>query len=237
MVYGVNNLNTEIKFENHILKVEGCSSHVGQLFGPDVKVKNVINCQEEFIARVNYLMSTFRAASYKVKYNLFKSYCMSLYGSVLWDYSASVVHNFYKTWRRCVRMLVDLPPRTHSIYISHILDDLPIETQLHKRFLKFLNSVLLNDNALLVLCGKLSINGSKSNVCNSFNFICHKYNIKNKMSMFSNFGLMSEVSNQLSEPDQINISNIKDILYIRDSMSTNFSKCELNDLINYFAVN
>ena len=42
----------------------------------------------KMVINTNHLVSTFRNASYDIKYKLFKTFAMPLYGYVLWDYSS-----------------------------------------------------------------------------------------------------------------------------------------------------
>ena len=84
--------------------------------------------------------STFKFCRYEVKYTLFKSYCMSLYGCILWNFSSVLVNNnFFKTWCRCLR--TGLPAKTHCKYLSYIVIDMPTELQLYKRFVKFIKTI------------------------------------------------------------------------------------------------
>ena len=48
----------------------------------------------EFNCMVNYISSTFSFTPFDVKLQLFNTYCMPLYGSVLWDLSNKNVRNF-----------------------------------------------------------------------------------------------------------------------------------------------
>ena len=57
--------------------------------------------------------SYFKNTYTDTKYELFKVYCMPLYGSVLWDFSSRYINSFYTTWRKCIRRLFGLPARTH----------------------------------------------------------------------------------------------------------------------------
>ena len=104
-----------------------------------------------------------------VKYKLLKTYCMSLYGCVLWDLGSKSMSDFYVTWRKSIRKL--LPLRTHSKYLPLLCDDLPIDVQLFKRLNKFLNKALCNSNICIKICVDLAINGSGSSVSESINVI------------------------------------------------------------------
>ena len=52
-----------------------------------------------------------------------------------------------------------------------------MESQLHKRVLKFVAGLLDSNNIYSNLCVKLALNGSGSELCKNINFICHKYRL------------------------------------------------------------
>ena len=90
---------------------------------------------------------------------------------MLLDLSSKNIKKLYVAWRKCIRKFLDIPYQTHSRYVSFIFDDMPIETQLHKRSVKFLSNIMLSDNHMVQLCGRLMSNGSQSAVSKSFNYL------------------------------------------------------------------
>ena len=78
---------------NNYIQWHTCEKHLGNSFGPNVGDKDIRNKITEMIVYTNHSIFLFGKVSYKVKYQLFKTYCMPLYGSVLWDYSHSIYNN------------------------------------------------------------------------------------------------------------------------------------------------
>ena len=70
-----------------------------------------------------------------------------------------------------------IPYITHNDLLPHICDDLPIEVQLYRRFIKFFHKVISSDNCLVRTCSFLALEGSCSPVCNSLNFIMSSYRL------------------------------------------------------------
>ena len=70
-------------------------------------------------------------ASFEIKYKLFKTYSMPLYGCVLWDHSSQCMEKLYVTWRKCVRKILNVPYNAHSVLLSIICNDLNIDCQLY----------------------------------------------------------------------------------------------------------
>ena len=70
---------------------------------------------------------------------------MSMYGCVLWDLQSKSVNMFHTAWRKCIRRLYGLPSRTHNDLLPTICQDIPVEGQIHVRFLKFIHDSLLKE--------------------------------------------------------------------------------------------
>ena len=51
-----------------------------------------------------------------------KSYCMALYGAVLWDIIDPKVNASCSSWRRWVRKLIKVNARTHSNLLYLVVD-------------------------------------------------------------------------------------------------------------------
>ena len=122
-------------------------------------------------------MRQFGKANCDIKYCLFKSYCLSLYGCQLFNFASKYISNLYICWRKCVRRLYQLSPRTHCDLLHLVCQDCTIEGQLHARFLKFFFKAYNSENICVSLCSKIALHGSRSNVCHSLNFICNRYSL------------------------------------------------------------
>ena len=160
--------------DNNYVKCSHTEKHVGHLIGPQLNSKDISSKSNELMMNTNHILSVFGNASLEVKYQLFKTFCMPLYGSVLWDYSLKGVDSFFVTWRKCIRRLLNIPYNTHSDLLHLICNDLPVDCQLHKRVYKFVVSLSKSENMYNNLSLKLALNGSGSRICNSINHICHK---------------------------------------------------------------
>ena len=88
---------------------------------------------------------------------------MKFYGYVLFDLNSKNINKLYVTWIKCIYLWYSL-----SSYVSLLFDNIPIEAQLHKRYIKILSTVLQIENDVVQLCGKLMGNGSQSAVSKSF---------------------------------------------------------------------
>ena len=64
------------------------------------------------------------------RYKLFKTFCVSVYVSQLWDFKSKQCDRFYTAWLKCIRKLIRMPYQTHSNLLHLICNDLPVDTHL-----------------------------------------------------------------------------------------------------------
>ena len=87
-----------IYHNDFFIKKSDFTCHLGNVIGPnpDKLYDLVIN---KFITCFNGLNVMFRKASVNVKYHLFKTFCMNLYGNLFWDLRSEKVTSFHTLWR------------------------------------------------------------------------------------------------------------------------------------------
>ena len=214
------------------VQCESSACHLSTIIGKNVDLEN-IQSVHEFVANVSKLKAHFGKSSTFIKYRLLKAYCMPLYGCTLWDLSKKCVNRFYVTWRKSMRLLLNLPYNTHSHLLPYIVEDKPVELQLHMRFAKFFTNMHQSMNVLLKLCSKLASSGSCSSVSNNYVFIKQKYNVNDDFSNVNEKLGHSDRIN-LSVNDQIAVCNIQDLLYMRENSDSLLSSEELQVLLQYF---
>ena len=114
----------------------------------------------------------------EVKYKLLKSYCMPLYGCSLWDFFRSTCKQILCSMVKMYQAFMNVPYNTHCKLLHSIIRYIPVEMQLHKRFMNFAKEVMLSNNSLIKLCFKLEISGSCFGFCNSSVFIKYSYKME-----------------------------------------------------------
>ena len=99
---------------------------------------------------------------------------MSLYGSVLWDFSSSYVNVFNIAYRKCIKRLYALSIMTHNALLPGICCDTP-----HIRFINFMKNNLESNESCINLSATLSVNGMNTSTGKSVNYIilCSKYHV------------------------------------------------------------
>lgn len=172
-----NHVDMNLIFDGSVIPNVGKEKHLGNFIGPDVGDDGIKISIGDFYRRVNVTFAQFSKVEPDVKYKLFKSLCMSLYGCQLWDYSSSHVQLFYTAWRKCIRRMWSLPYRTHCSLLHLICQDTTIEVQLHKRFLNFFKSIIESSNTCMQIMGQVTLRGSCSATSNSLTYICQQYGL------------------------------------------------------------
>ena len=230
-----NNNISGIHLDGVYIQCRDMEKYLGNLIGPRAGDKDMKCKIKEIFVNTNHISHVFAKASYRVKYHLFKSYCLPLYGSVLWDYSHPCIEKLYLAWRKCVRRLINVPYNTHCALLSFICNDLPVDIQMHKRVFKFIFSLIESGNIYNNMCFLLATNGSGSSICNTLNYLCHKYNFnKLHLTNFTHNAAYHKLANHVKPNDSIlsRVEMIKAMLHCKDTQDYSFlSKCEIDTLM------
>ena len=186
------------------------------IIGPEPNNNDVHGCILDFNRKVNVMLAMFKYIPASLRYSLYKTCCMSLYGCVLWDFSFPSVQEYFTSWRKSVRRVWKVPARTHNNLLPLICNDDPVDVQLHKRVLSFFGAASKSSNKCINIACKLAINGSCSSLANSLTVICNKYML-NKGSALLNASLINSYYGDKVTPDvQRNAGTIKDFIQKRD---------------------
>ena len=206
--------------------------HLGNWIGNNVFETVVEDNVNTLYRNTNLLMSQFPKAEPHVKYRLFKSYCMSVYGSQLWDYSSKKCDRFYVCWRKCIRRLFDIPSNTHCRYLHLICNDVPVDLQLHVRFINFMKSSIRSKCDIVRICANLAFNCSRSYASNSWFHICNKWDIDKTNLDINVDQLKSICAERENVGDQICAGLIHDLICLRQ----NTDDVSLTELIDELCV-
>lgn len=223
-------------FNGVLIKSESTAVHLGSVIGYGADKKRIDKAISDVVVQTNTICSLFSKTCIDVKYKLFKSYCMSLYGSPLWDLTAKNVSNMYTTWRKCIRRLYCLPYRTHCYLLPLICCDVPVQVQLCKRFSKFMYGAINSSNECVKTCAVSALYGSCSSAGNNVNLLASMLSVS-KYSLFKD-GLHS-IANALDNtfmPDDscfMYAQMVRDLLTLSSEGYPNFDKSDFLEMMNY----
>ena len=185
----------------------------GNIIGQHCKQSVIDSSVRDFYVKANMVLSHFSNASHHVRYKLFQTYCMSLYGCQLWDYQDNITNKFYVAWRKVVRRVLGLPTTTHCKYIHNIAEDHDIKEQLYIRFVKFIQSLHQSSNVISKLCVKLSLRGSRSNSSNNMALLCKYYSIERNNLLFC---ATNKLKGHLDDEHTLSVTSmVRELLYMK----------------------
>ena len=101
----------------------------------------------QFWKSFNMLRADFGAIDSKMQCLLFKQYCCTFYGAPLKRNDGAWLRQVCVAWRKALRRVWRLSPRTHcnTIYLLSACE--PMEVIIQRRFINFANSIQNNDNS------------------------------------------------------------------------------------------
>ena len=100
--------------------------------------------------RLNNLLSEFSQCESGTLSTFFMTYCMNIYiyGCQTWKYNGNYLDKFCTTWRKAIRRVWKMTYRTHNKLVHLINKSCPINTVLEKRNIKFIWTLINNQNRL-----------------------------------------------------------------------------------------
>ena len=152
------------KLSEDNIPVETSGVHLGTHVGKNSHQKNVDRICKDLYISTNKIIHFFPTSHFAVRTQLFQTYCSSFYGSPLLNFEK--FEPLAVCWRKCIRSLLRLHPRTHRILIPLIVARPDIETELQRRFIKFWQSCWTSDNLVLRMSTRMSVNSTSVVACN-----------------------------------------------------------------------
>ena len=226
------------------LEVVPNDKHLGCLVGNISQKERISHGVNDFIGKVNMLKCHFGSLPPNVTYSLFKSHCMPLYASALWDLSHPAMEKFFIAWRKSIRSILHLPLQTHSRLLHHICNDVHVKVQLYNRLLKFVKAAYHSGNSVTRLCAHLASQGSCSAVSNSISLICFDAHFsRNSLFEVDNETVISSITSFVYDnSDECNVtaSIIRDLLHRKWNYNMQFdcnlSMSEINVALHTYCV-
>ena len=99
-----------------------------------------------FISSVNKLNCKFHSVPANVRSNLLQTYCCAWYGCQIWRFDSKQAGQLNTEWNKSVRRTLNLPYRTHTELLPHLVGNSNFSTQHIKRFVNFFDNMLHSEN-------------------------------------------------------------------------------------------
>ena len=88
-----------VEFNVSVIELVKHNKHLGNVIGQNSSMHQIQDCLSAFNGKVNMVKSPFGHIDFDSLYQIFKTYCIPLYGSQLWDSDNNIIDTFNVTWR------------------------------------------------------------------------------------------------------------------------------------------
>ena len=156
---------------NESVKMVETMDYLGHTIVNDRHDSLINSVKREYVTKINSCLGDFHDISSKVLYNLCTKYCESLYGVHICDIGN--IDSFCTEWRKALRRIWKVPPRTHSCLLPHIAQCLPIDIIIYQRFYHFFISGLMSENGTVQFMFRMALN-SYSRIGNNIRLVLFK---------------------------------------------------------------
>ena len=170
-------ISIEMKNGSKIKMVDKCK-YIGTTLYSDVKFKHIPDVDRYLTVSLNNLFGDFSFVDSLTLSRLFDSYCMNLYGSQLFRYNdIKSMELLYVTWRKSIRKIWKISPRSHCNLLHHINSYDPIDNIMEKRCIQFIWNLMNNDIILFDRTVKHSLSMSRTTLGENILYLMFKYGI------------------------------------------------------------
>ena len=144
--------NRDVRFSMNgsVIDIVGSWAHLGHIISADKDDGlDIMQRSSKLVGQINSVICTFANLDPIVKTKLLKSYCMSLYGSELWDLHHTSIDKLCKSWRLGLRRVWGLPYGCHTAILQLLADTIPMYDIICQRSVTFIRRCLQSDSDLV----------------------------------------------------------------------------------------
>ena len=127
-------INKGIEINGQHVNISSSAVHLGHTISSVDRSKILKSAINNFWRHFTMFMSNFSSLSASMRNALFNQFCCSFYGSPLWLLTSGSVQSLCINWRKALRSLWKLSPRTHCDIITALSQNMPLIVNLEKRF-------------------------------------------------------------------------------------------------------
>ena len=234
------NMSHDFYMNGTCVPVVSETKHLGHtLCNKSVGYINVRTIMRSFNRSVNMLLAQFGALPSCLLAKLFYQYCSSFYGVVLCNFYSSDIQQLYVVWRKCVRRILRVSPRTHCNFLPGLINRPPIECSLLTRLIKFYCTLLCGNNNVTNELAKRCLYQTWSNMGKNVSYLV-KHGANMDFTGCENVLKMKEVVynhnvHVIVKPLEADIELCKELLDVRDGVASmnSLTSSECIELLEY----
>ena len=163
---------------NDQLKQVTSVKHIGHVISNERDLVQFESIRRQIPEKSYCVNRTFHILYAACKSTLFKSQCCSLYGIELLDLMSDEFQKIQVQWRKSIRHMINLHPRTHNRLLPHVINGPNVESVIYCRMICFAKKGLIHDNGLISFFFKNCLTNMHSYMSRNINVILRKLNIK-----------------------------------------------------------
>lgn len=140
----------DLYIDNRLIEYVSEWPHLGNIISvTQTDSACILHRRNQFIGQINDVLCIFNKVNVVLKLDLLQKYCLSLYGSVLWDLNDPQILRVCTAWRAAIRRILRLPLQSHSIVVSLLAGKLPLFEELSRRLLLFHFACIRSSNSVV----------------------------------------------------------------------------------------
>jgi len=202
---------TGIDVIGQYVNISTTAVHLGHTISSDDKSQIVKSAASSFWRYFNIFTSNFQCLSASIKSKLFNQFCCSYYGAPIWSLKSNAVKSLCTDWRKALRSLWRVNPRTHCDIIIALSNQLPLITSLEKRFVKYITNSLYCANSFVNVVTKFAI-------CNPMSSIGSNY--RNLLDSHGELNCLNSILKWEEKKEKLHntILTLRELIEIRDGL-------------------
>ncbi len=218
MCFNVKHTDIQIQLCGQTINIVDNETYLGNYIGANIWDRAMTRSVGSFTQKSNHVIAEFSMLDSYSVCKLHSIYCMSLYGSELWNYNGSYIQDIYVAWRKVMRKLFRLPPRAHNYIVCNITECISIK--LHRRLTRFIYSMLNSENETVRAMTEFLLTVEASTLAENYRYLMYQYNIPVNYWHGSMTDLLKciKCKTELSSSEISNISAITELILIRDNI-------------------
>ena len=158
-----------------VVEVVDSEMYLGTKLFKDVDKKPMDEFIFDFERRCNHIIHNFKMCDSVTLKGIFSTYCESYYGCELFNYSKLYMSKLYISWRKIIRYIFRLPPRTHNYIVNQLGDN--VTHRLDRRLCKYIHNMMHSSNVTVRQIIRQKFVSPTSTIADNYRYLFSKYNI------------------------------------------------------------
>ena len=205
-----------IKLCNQLVDVVDSEVYLGTKIFTNVYEKPIDELVCDFQRRSNHIVHNFKMCDSQTLCHIFSSHCESFYGCELFNYSMSYMSKLYVSWRKIIRHIYRLSPKTHNYIVSNIGNCIIV--RLDRRLCKFIFNLMHNENSVVRQVTTYKLLCPRSTIADNYKYLCCKYRIAHADWHNNVNFLMKKICVEYTNHDYSVCNTVRELCDIRDGV-------------------